>query len=109
MNIVWRRLFELVVMRLLWGPWNLLVGIIWTITDDVAEDVTFAHFMFGAIGTVWLIVAMVGVSYFSASVSEVTVLVLIGLSVVWLAIYCCLALILKAALSGRNEYVFSLR
>ena len=107
MNAVWKFLFEFLVMKLMWGPWNLLVGITWIITDDVADDVTTAHFMFGAIGTMWL-GGTIGSFICIPQIEEYPTITILGLYGLCMAIYGILALCLKVVLNGRNAHIFSL-
>jgi uncharacterized membrane protein len=105
MNVL-RKLFELIIMKLLWGPWNLLTGIVWTITDDVAEDVTAARLFFGVLGTVLLVggvMFMFRIAEESTTITSTAFLIFLFVA----GLYALLALLLKATLSGRVKHVFS--
>lgn len=98
-----RILVEWVLMRLLWGPWNLLVGIVWTITDDVAEDVVFARLFFGLFGSLCIVV------WFSA-LPHVQSMFDVGiLSMACAAVYALCAGIFAVTLDGRDQELFSFR
>lgn len=107
MNTVWKHLFEFFVLKLLWGPWNILVGIVWMIADDVAEDVTAARFCFGVVGTIILMIA--GVILFSiSSIEPENQIIVVTIGLCFLVLYAVLALFLRDVLKGRDKHLFKL-
>lgn len=107
MDAVFKSMFEWIVLRLLWGPWNLFIGVVWTITDDVAEEVALARLMFGLIGTIWLCGGIIGLLYIPEIVT-VRVSTQLGVLAAYSGVYYALAVCLKGVLSGRDENIFSL-
>ena len=107
MSHVGKYLFELFVMRVFWGPWNILVGIVWMIADDVAEDVTAARFCFGVVGTIILMIT--GVILFSiSSVEPENQIIVVTIGLCFLVLYAVLALFLRDVLKGRDKHLFKL-
>lgn len=106
MNQVNKVLCTWILLRLLWGPWNLLLGIKWSLTDDMAEDVVLMHGLLGGLGTIVLVLGLGGFVYQlnQAVVGHTAYQWLLA----WSILYVVCAVLLKIILVGRRQHVFSL-